>query len=124
KYGLLQIACFLGRNHEFLDPSVREEDWFVADRESFERKAVAQLLDHGRSAPIFVAHYVKTFLAAREEAALAPPECARYVLASVRRFLESPLREKHVRRVVHQALSLVGKDFEMPLAEPAKSQRT
>lgn len=112
KYGLLQMACFLGRNHTFLDLNVREEDWFVSDEGTFHRKSIEQLLDHGNIAPIFVAHYVKTYFAAREEAALAPPATSHYILASVRRFMESPLRQKHVRRTVRQALSLVGKDFD------------
>jgi hypothetical protein len=110
--GLLQMACFIGRNHKYLDHSIREADWFVADGEEFYKKCLDKLLDHGKSAPIFPAHYVKTFLAVRLEAGLAPESCRRYLLAALNRFLNSPLREKHVRRTVRQAIELIGRDFQ------------
>ena len=110
--GLLQMACFSGRNHKYLDAGLVESDWFVSDPEEFYKQCMELILDHGKSTPIFAAHYVKTFLAVRLEAERAPDRCVRYMLAGLNRFLHSPLKEKHVRRTIHQALQLVGKDFE------------
>lgn len=112
KYGLLQMACFAGRNHRYLDPSVNPQDWIVQDQDSFYQDCLRLLLDHGRSAPIFVAHLVKTFVAVREEASVAGHECRAVLLAALNRFLHSPLKEKHVYRTVLQAMDLVGRDFE------------
>jgi nitrite reductase/ring-hydroxylating ferredoxin subunit len=111
KQGLLQMACFSGRNHKYLDQSIPESDWFVADRNLFFNQCIDQILDHGKSAPIFAAHYVKTFLAVRTEASFASETCAKYMLAALNRYFHSPLKEKHVRRTVLQALDLVGLDF-------------
>ncbi len=109
--GLLQMACFSGRNHKYLDTNIVESDWIVAQPERFYQQCLDQILDHGKSAPIFAAHYVKTFLAVRAEAEFASENCRRYMHAALNRFLHSPLKEKHVRRTVRQALDLVGRDF-------------
>ncbi|MCI0415206.1 Rieske (2Fe-2S) protein [bacterium] len=111
KQGLLQMACFSGRNHKYLDPNIAEEDWMVQDREEFFRQCIEQILDHGKSTPIYAAHYVKTFLAVRTEVNFASETCAKYMLAGLNRYFHSPLKEKHVRRTVLQALDLVGLDF-------------
>ena len=109
--GLLQMACFSGRNHKYLDRSILEPEWYVSDRDRFFTQCIDQILDHGKSAPIYAAHYVKTFLAVRTEVDFASETCAKYMLAALNRFFHSPLKEKHVRRTVLQALDLVGLDF-------------
>ena len=111
--GLLQMACFSGRNHKYLDRNIPESDWYVSDRERFFNQCIDQILDHGKSAPIFATHYVKTFLAIRTEVDFASEDCAKYMMAALNRFFHSPLKEKHVRRTVLQALDLVGLDFRM-----------
>ena len=111
KFGLLQMACFSGRNHKYLDPNVLESDWIVPDRDLFFEQGVEQILDHGKSTPIFAAHYVKTFLAVRTEVNFASESCTKYMLAALNRYFHSPLKEKHVRRTVLQALDLVGLDY-------------
>ncbi len=111
KQGLLQMACFSGRNHKYLDPNIPESDWVVQDQEVFFQQCLDQILDHGKSAPIYAAHYVKTFLAVRTEVDFASGTCTKYMLAALNRFFHSPLKEKHVQRTVRQALDLVGLDF-------------
>ncbi|PWT89180.1 MAG: hypothetical protein C5B54_09345 [Acidobacteria bacterium] len=115
KYGLLEMACFIGRNHKFLDRTVEESQWIVSDRQQFFEDCINLILDHGKSTPIFPAHYVKTMLAVREELEFAGEDCAKYLLAGLNRFLHSPLKEKHVRRTIRQALSLVGKEYVVSL---------
>ena len=111
KYGLLQMACFAGRNSEHLNGSVAESEWIVRDEQRFYEESLELLLDHGKSMPIIAAHLVKTFVAMRNEIPHASQECKKYLLASVNRFLHAPLKEKHVRRTMRQALELVGRDY-------------
>lgn len=105
--GLLQLACFAGRNSRFNDPTVRLEDWRVTDEAVFLGRAVDSLFDHGREENIVAVHILKTTLAAREELAQGLAGEGRAVLlAGLRRFLESPLPRRHVRRTVKQAMAL------------------
>jgi nitrite reductase/ring-hydroxylating ferredoxin subunit len=105
--GLLQMACFAGRNSRFNDPTVRLEEWRVPDEAAFLRQAVDGLFDHGREENIVAVHLLKTTLAVREELAQGLVGEGRAVLlAGLRRFLESPLPRRHVRRTVKQAMAL------------------
>src|SRR5262249_22082436 len=103
--GLLQMACFAGRNSRFTDPSVRLEDWRVADEAKFLDTTIGGLFDHGREENIVAIHLVKTTLAVRSES--ADPAVSPLLVAGLRRFLESPLPRRHVRRTVKQALALI-----------------
>ena len=105
--GLLQIACFTGRNAGFTLPAA-DGDWRVDDRDSFYAGCIAKIADHGEDRYILAAHFLKTFLAVREEVAAGlPAEIEAPVLASLNRFLNAPLKRKHVRRTAHQALDFV-----------------
>jgi hypothetical protein len=106
--GLLQMACFVGRNSGYVDKAVMLDDWRVQDRGTFEQECVARLMDHREPDYIHSAHLVKTFLAAREEIAADVPEAtADVVMAAVRRYFASPLKRKHAKRTAHQALDFV-----------------
>jgi nitrite reductase/ring-hydroxylating ferredoxin subunit len=105
---LLQMACFIGRNSGFTDPAVALEDWRVRDRAAFGRACLARILDHGEPNYIHSAHLLKTFLAAREEVASGLPEqIEAAALAAVNRYFNEPIKRKHARRTVHQALAFV-----------------
>jgi nitrite reductase/ring-hydroxylating ferredoxin subunit len=105
--GLLQMACFAGRNSRFNDSAVRPEDWRVEDEALFIGGAIDRLFDHGNDENIVAVHMVKTMLALRAELAAGCDADTRTVLlAGLRRFLESPLRRRHVRRTVKQAMAL------------------
>ncbi len=110
--GLLQMACFLGRNSSFLDRDVREEDWRVSDSEAFFDDAFQKLMDHGFRDPIFSAHLLKTSGAVRSELPSASARAGDVLLAGLNRFLNSPLKTKHGRRLARQAIALVARDFE------------
>jgi nitrite reductase/ring-hydroxylating ferredoxin subunit len=107
--GLLQMACFLGRNSGFLDRSVNEADWQVDDPRRFFAEAGHALLDHGESEGIVAAHRVKTLTAIEREATAVADDPALVALlaAACRRFLASGLRLKHPLRTARQALRLV-----------------
>jgi nitrite reductase/ring-hydroxylating ferredoxin subunit len=106
--GLLQMACFVGRNSGFVDKGIALADWRVGDRRSFEQDCLRRLMDHGEPEYIHSAHLLKTFLAAREEVdADLPEETAAIVQAAVSRYFAKPLKRKHARRTAHQALDFV-----------------
>ncbi len=115
--GLLQMACFLGRNAAFLDRDVSEEDWRVSDPGAFFEDTFAQVMDHGFRDPIFSAHLLKTSVAVRSEIGSASRRTAEVLLAGLNRFLRSPLKTKHGRRLARQAIALVARDFDE--TEPA-----
>jgi nitrite reductase/ring-hydroxylating ferredoxin subunit len=116
--GLLQLACFTGRMQPFLDREADAAAWRVEDPGTFFEAAVAGLLDHGEPQPIVACHRLKTTLAARELAPALGENARAALLAGLRRFLESPLKQKHVRRTLRQALGLVGLDYETVERKP------
>ena len=111
KQGLLQMACFVGRNRSFLDESVDPSSWQVEDRATFFREAYENVLDHGLRDPIFSAHLIKTIKAVEEEVKSASAACQQVLLASLNRFLNSPIKQKHTRRLARQSIDLVKRDF-------------
>jgi nitrite reductase/ring-hydroxylating ferredoxin subunit len=112
KPALTQMACMLGRNHDFIDISVDRTKWEVHDVDAFFRVVHERLFDHGLRDPIFSAHWLKTSMAVLDELAVASESCRRTLLAALNRFLNSPMKGKHVRRLARQAIHLVGRDFD------------
>ncbi|MEP7098471.1 MAG: Rieske (2Fe-2S) protein [Dokdonella sp.] len=113
--GLLQLALFIGRNKSYLstDPDTEAElrRWSVVDAARFEARAVEAIIDHGIGLPIFPVHWLKTWLAVRDECALGLPEGAqRAGLAAVNRLLAVRFKQRHALRTAHQALGFVGKE--------------
>ncbi len=106
--GLLQLGCFVARNRRYLGDS-QGERWRVKDVSAFFTEAVQQLLDHGMVRPIHACHLLKTTLAVRAELTELSPQAASRAVAALNRFLHEPIKQKHVRRNVHQALALVGR---------------
>jgi nitrite reductase/ring-hydroxylating ferredoxin subunit len=108
--GLLQMACFAGRNSGFVDRDIDIDAWRVADARSFFAAAIEMLLDHGREENIVAVHLLKTTLAARAEVTSgAAGEGSDLVLAGLNRFLQSPMRRRHVRRTMRQAMAFVAR---------------
>jgi len=108
--GLLQIACFTGRNAGYTAKDA-SGDWHVRDRDAFYADCIRRIADHGEDRYILAAHLLKTFLAVREEVAAGlPAEIESDVLAGLNRFLRSPIKRKHVRRTAHQALAFVAEE--------------
>ena len=67
--GLLQMACFSGRNSGFVDKNVSLERWRISNPASFFDRAIEGLFDHGRQEHIVAVHLLKTTLAGRAEIA-------------------------------------------------------
>src|SRR5262249_61499629 len=107
----LQMACFPGRTRPFLDLGVAEAAWRVPEPDAFFAATRERILDHGIRDPIFSAHLVKTTAAVAAELPHASASCRAALLAGLNRFLSSPLKQKHVRRLARQAIALVQRDF-------------
>ena len=104
---LLQMACFLGRNTQFLLPQA-DEAWFVVDGASFLARERQALFDHGIREPIFACHRVKVLAAVAEETAWAGDgSLARHLVAAANRYLNTPIKSHHALRSARQALSFV-----------------
>ena len=109
--GLLQMACFSGRNIGRQDEQVDPEDWTVADRDAFFAEVDRRLLDHGQDRYIVSVHLVKTAMAARNLLASGDAgDSGELALAALNRLLHSPVRRKMVRRTARQAMRFVETD--------------
>ena len=109
--GLLQMACFSGRNAPYTNVGQDLDSWRVEDAGAFFEHAVEGLFDHGAGEFIVSVHLLKTVLAAREELRAGPPdEVADLVAAGLNRFLHSRLKRRQVRRSVYQAMKFVVHD--------------
>ncbi len=110
--GLLQMACFSGRNIAHQDGSVNPEDWMVTDRSTFFSGVYDKLFDHGYDRYIVSTHLLKTTLSVRS--LVASPETGdsgELALAALNRLLHSPVRRKMVRRTARQAMRFVEVDI-------------
>jgi hypothetical protein len=113
--GLLQIACFLGRNAPYVDRDLEVEPWRVGDAEGFLEAAAETLLDHGQPEYILSGHLLKTFMAAREEAsvlsrALPGAPAAADLLAGLNRLMNTPIKRKFTLRAARQSLEFVARE--------------
>lgn len=109
--GLLQMACFIGRNRKYVDQSLDASQWRVNDVQAFRAAVVEQILDHGFRDPIFSAHVIKTPFAVFDELETAPEETREALLAATNRLVHATFKQKHVRRLARQAIDLVKRDY-------------
>ncbi len=103
---LLQMACFVGRTRRYVDP---KGQLAATEKEApdFEQLRDA-VLDHGSAEPIVSAHGIKTLLAVRREfeQGFGDPLLG----AALKRFLNSPMKRRHVRRTARQSLAFVARE--------------
>ena len=106
--GLLQMACFVGRNQPYVTAEQDVEAWRVGDAAAFFEERGRGLFDHGQSEYIVSAHLLKVLAAAREEYEAAPDApWAPDLLAAVNRFMTTPLKRKHAIRAARQSIVFV-----------------
>jgi nitrite reductase/ring-hydroxylating ferredoxin subunit len=104
--GLLQIALFVGRNTPYL--GAEEDARHVHDLAALDAMCRARVLNHGVGLYIHSAHLLKTWMAARDELAAAPPpEVATSLAAAVHRYLTARVHQKRTLRTARQALDFV-----------------
>jgi len=105
--GLLQIGCFLGRNARYVDLEQDMSEWHVEDPDAFFNANFRTLFDHGHPEYIVSCHLVKTLSAVRREHAAGGGDL---LLAAMNRFLNSPLKRKHVLRTARQSIDFVARE--------------
>ena len=104
----LQCGCFLGRNSRFVNWNQNMDRWKVSDSEEFFRNAFYKILDHGEPFYIYPAHYLKFTCAVQQEVRLKPSASwVPTLLAACNRFLNEPIKRKHVRRTIMQSRAFV-----------------
>ena len=109
--GLLQMACFVGRNAGYVDRDVREEQWRVEAPKAFLESVLEGLFDHGKIEHIVATHYLKTASAAYGEVVNAPnAPWVPTLAAALNRLIRSPLKRRHAERSARQALSIVASE--------------
>jgi len=109
--GLLQLACFSGRNASYTDLDQDIEKWHVKDATSFLDEAIQSVFDHGRDDFIVSVHLLKTTCAVREEVRNGiGVKAEATMLAALNRLLHEPLKRKQARRTAQQSISFVSRD--------------
>jgi len=106
---LLQLACFLGRNAGFVDPDFDATPWQAEDPAALRPIVRRRLFDHGVALFIFSVHLLKTALAA-EALAKIVPSAAPILGASVNRFLNAPIKPRHILRNARQMQDFVAEE--------------
>ena len=110
--GILQMACFYGRNIYYTDSTIDENLFQVEDHNKFKKHTLNKILDHGIRSPILSAHYLKTSFAIIEEGNKLNQKEREILYRPLKRFLEFPLKTKHIRRVARQTAQLISKDYD------------
>jgi hypothetical protein len=108
--GLLQMACFNGRNAGFTTAEIELRDWSPDDIEIKLQQLLERVLDHGQGEHIVSVHLLKTALAVREEIAGLEQADAEILVAALTRFFDSPIKRRQARRTAHQSLLFVAKE--------------
>jgi len=109
--GLLQIACFLGRNAPYTKADLDTAPWRVDDPAAFRKALTARLLDHGQFEYIVAAHLLKLATAVQEEIAAAPEAAWQAdLLAGLNRLLNTPIKRKFTLRTARQSLDFVARE--------------
>ncbi|MBT4490475.1 MAG: Rieske 2Fe-2S domain-containing protein [Rhodospirillaceae bacterium] len=109
--GLLQMACFVGRNAGFVDHDLAVAEWRVDDAKAFLETTLDSLFDHGEIEHIVACHYLKTTYATYQEVRNAPrAQWVPTLAAAINRLVNSPLKRRHLARTAHQALSFVASE--------------
>ena len=106
--GLLQMACFVGRNVNYLDHDLNEEPWFVDQPLSFVKETLDSLFDLDYGEHIVGCHFVKTAVAIHHEVAAFPTApWVPTLVGALNRLLHSPLRRRNPTRTARQMMRFV-----------------
>jgi len=108
--GLLQMACFNGRNAGFTTGETDLERWKSNDLDGQMSQLLERVLDHGQGEYIVSVHLLKTALAVREEISGLSHSEAEILVAALTRLFESPIRRRQATRVAYQSLQFVSKE--------------
>lgn len=107
--GLLQQACFIGRNSRFLADN-QIANCPVINAEDFLTEQKAALFDMDAGDYIYSVHRLKMVSAIEKLVALVSRDTAKLLVAALSRYLNSPLRQKHPARTMAQARAAVARE--------------
>ncbi len=102
--GLLQMACFAGRNAAFTTDEYDLVKWHSGDIGQDIENLLQRIFDHGQSEYIVSVHWLKIALAVREEIHALPKQQGIVLAAALSRFMNSPLKRRQARRTAYQSL--------------------
>ena len=105
--GLLQMACFTGRNAAYTLSAFDKEQVVDESIEEAIQNAVELVFDHGQGEYIVSVHLLKTTLAVCEEVTLLERSEKLLLIAALKRFLSSPVKRRFSRRTAYQSLRFV-----------------
>ncbi len=108
--GLLQMACFSGRNAAYVAAEVDTEYANVSEDVQDIENIINKVLDHGQGEYIVSVHWLKTALAVREEIHQLPEPKGKLLVEALNRFFEAKLKRRHTRRTAYQSLQFVAKE--------------
>ena len=108
--GLLQMACFNGRNAAFTTRDDNFEAWRPKNIDRDFKELIEQVIDHGQQEYIVSVHWLKLALAVREEILELPARQGEILFAALNRFINSPLKRRQARRTAYQSLQFVEKE--------------
>jgi len=104
--GLLQQACFIGRNSGFLQSNV-VPGFEVLDKYTFFSGQKAALFDMDEGEYIYSVHRLKMVTAVEKLVELVSQDTADLLMTALNRYLSSALRQKHPARTIMQARATV-----------------
>lgn len=102
KSGLLQMACFAGRNKPFIAENTFVK-WKVENRERFMAEQKADLFNMDYGEYIYSVHRLKMVCAVEHLLDLVSPATAATLLAALNRYLHAYVRQKAPAREAYQA---------------------
>jgi nitrite reductase/ring-hydroxylating ferredoxin subunit len=115
--GLMQLACFIGRNGWALDDLTDLTDlaepggrWHVADPAAFLEEEKSALFNMDAGDYIYGVHRLKMLCAVEKITGFAGERTSGLVLAATHRYLKSPLRQRHPARAAYQARQTVARE--------------
>ncbi len=104
--GLLQMACFIGRNARYLSAS-QFEAYRVDDRDQFIKEQKAMLFNMDAGDYIYSVHRLKMIRAVEALIKITSAETADIIVAALNKYLSSRLRMRHPERTLYQARETV-----------------
>jgi nitrite reductase/ring-hydroxylating ferredoxin subunit len=109
--GLLQMACFVGRNTPFIDKDLDTSSWQADATPDKMDVWLEGLFDHAQFEHIVSSHLIKTATAIKEEVVHAPnAPFVPLAIAAHNRFLSHGIKRRHVIRSANQALEFVARE--------------
>ena len=106
--GLLQMACFVGRNSAFTYKNFDMTD--ITDKPGDITSYLESVIDHGITEHIVSVHLIKTTLSVQQELCGLSKDDGRILLAALDRFLNGSIKRRHTIRTAHQSLQFVAKE--------------